>query len=206
MEETVNVPKPAEPKPILITNGNSLWAIYPGDNLYAYVAALPTRDDGVTEVTSQVWSAGYSWWYTRAYEEAKGYYKALAIPLDEINLTAQEIQIGNLQTYSEKLAMSSSYLTKVLQHLIDTDVELDAAKTTLEFIVQRWLSQHPAKGSVGVQAAGVISTNRQLRDTKIRIIQLEARKRLLDGYRVILDIHWRTISRALSARIREPID
>ncbi len=194
-------------QPILVQDDkDDGWVVYPGDNAYEYVAALPRGDNGVVHVESSILATVQGWWYTKAQERVEEAIEDLAIPWDELEMDEGAAIEEEASALSERLTRISSSIVKVGREKSRVDSQVHLAKSALDHVVQRRISQDESKMTVAAKTAAFISADKRLRNAKIEIMEGEALKRRLDGIGDALDIIWKTTSRVLSVRQSEPIE
>ncbi len=203
---------PKRRPPIIVDDGLQTWVVYDGENPYNMLADLPARPDGVVNASADLVVKVRGWWYTTAVAKVEKIVEDLAIDWDSLILTDAEIDNGSTAIFSKKLIRATGYLTHVSARLSKIDSTLTAAKQAMEHALDRWLAMQEndiakkPKGSQAMRLALHISETKTLSNTKIEIIELEAQQKALEHIRQALDLHWRTISRAISARAAEPLE
>ncbi len=196
-----------EQPPILVQDDkDDGWVVYPSDNAYEYVAALPRGDNGVVHVESSVLASVQGWWYTKAQEKVNEFLEALEIPWAELEFEGRAAIDEEAPALSERLARVSTYMVRVGRERARVDSELYLARAALEHAVQRRISQDDTKMTIAAKTAALISGDKRLRNAKIDVMEGEAFKRSLDGVSEVLDIIWKTTSRVLAVRLREPVE
>jgi hypothetical protein len=202
----------AEKEPILIHDGKEHWLVYPEDNAYLMCNKVKPDEDGVRHVTQEMVEALKGWWYTLAIEKVEQALTALNIPFEELRVTEEDIESGDLMRLSKKLAISSHYIIKVNEMLTLVEARNSAAKDALDHASnQRVGRDERYKGegrqpAIAVRIAMAIHEEKPLRNAKIDVIETAAFLKALEHTKNSLDILWRTASRIISARLKEPID
>jgi len=110
------------------------------------------------------------------------------------------------KTSVEKLARVSYYITKASREMAGLAAKLSLARDAMEHAVSRLIALRDDKGTIAAKTALLISKDKRLRNTKIEVMEAEAAKRALEHTLEALDVNWRTVSRALSVRMREPTE
>lgn len=146
------------------------------------------------------------WWYDQAIEKVDELITQLEIPWEEIQLDEQGAVDEEAAGLGERLAKVSFYMVRVGRERSRVDSHLHLTKSALDHVVQRLLSDDEGKGTVAAKTAAIISSDARLKAAKIDIMEGESLKRALDGVNESLDIIWKTTSRILSARLREPVE
>lgn len=146
------------------------------------------------------------WWYDQAIEKVDMIIAQLEIPWDEIQIDERGAVDEEAAGLSERLAKVSFYMVRVGRERSRVDSRLHLAKSALDHAVQRLIAEDESKATIASKTASIISGDVRLRDAKIEIMEGESLKRALDGVGESLDIIWKTTSRILSARLREPVE
>lgn len=203
-----------EPKePLLVHDGKEFWCVYPCDNAYVMCLNVKPGEDGIRHVTQEMVEALKGWWYTTAVAKVEKALAALKIPWDDVETTDEDIESGDLMRLSKKLALASHHIVKVNNLRIVASARHSAAKGALEQAVhqragrdQRYAKVEGRPPPIDVRLAMIIHSEKPLRNAKIDIIETEALLKALEYAWGSLDFHWRTTSRIISSRLREPID
>lgn len=132
----------------------------------------------------------------------------VAIPWTDLSVSDVDITNGNLMTLSEKLARTSFYIVQINNRLTRLLALHAAVKETLEHAVNRSISQDEdgRKLTKDVRVAAIISDDPRLRSLKIQLIESTSCVKALETTKDSLDTLWRTTSRIMSARLKEPLD
>lgn len=194
------------PEPLIVSDGRENWVVYPEDAAYRLLADKPPNGNGVIGVEPSLLAQVKGWWYEGAAERIATALASLEIPWDELTLTEEEARASEITLLVERLARLSYYSTKVSREMAGIDIKLSLAKNALEHAVNRLIALERGKGAMGPQAALLISKDKRLRNAKIETMEADAAKKGLANFAEALDINWKTVSRALSARLREPIE
>lgn len=217
-------PPPAEPQPLVTYDGAEYWLVYPEDNIYQFVQGLEADEKGIRQVKPELlenWAGGWSW--RQAAEGAQKLVEGLQIPWTDLECSGPEVAVGDLMAYSEKLAKTSHYIVRVNALLAPLASRQVAAKEQLDHAVNLKMARQETYGMEGdfaagettkparkpaqaLRAAATISKDKRLRNMKIDLIETSAAIRALETTLAALDILWRTTSRIVSARLKEPID
>ncbi len=200
----------AKPKPpILYKNGTEVGIVYEQDKAYELLSTRKADEQGYVHCTVEESEAITGWWYHAAEKKIAEQVEALEIPWDDLVVTEEDIQEGNLIALSGKLAKISGFSVKINQLLATQAARLVASKEMLDHAVLRKLADPPEdregpKLSIGVRSALAISQSKPLRHAKIDSVESGAFVKALETTRDSLDVLWRTCSRVISARLREP--
>lgn len=201
-----------ELEPIICHDGKEFWILYPEDNAYLLVSKVKTDEDGVRHVEPEMVEMLKGWWYHQAIERAEKAVAALEIPWDELHVTGEEAEEGNLAVLSKKLAVTSYHIVQVNNVLSGSAVRLAAAKEAVEQAVHQMIASRDSQDGEGrrppiaVRIAALIHQHKPLRNGKIEIIESTAAMKALEQTKESLDVIWRTASRLISTRLKEPID
>lgn len=151
--------------------------------------------------------AEQGWWYDTAMERVDAAIEELEIPWDEIELGETEAVAVEAPALSERLAKVSSYMVRVGRKLSRVDSQLRLTKQAMDHAVQKMIAENDTGGgTVASKTAAFISSHPRLRQAKIDVMEGEALKRSLDGVEDALETIWKTTSRILSERLREPVE
>ncbi len=196
-----------ELSPILVEDDKGdRWVVYPDDNAYRLVENLPKSDNGVVHVESSLLAKVGGWWYDTAQERVEEAIESLSIPWEELEMNEGAALEDEAPALSERLAKVSSCMVRVGRERSRIDAQLHLAKEALDHAVQRLLAKDDSKGTVAAKTATLISADKRLRNAKIEVMEGEALKKRLDGVNNALDMIWKTTSRVLAVRLREPVD
>lgn len=193
-------------QPVFVHDGREGWVLYPEDAAYRLVADMPKDEEGVVHVEPSLLAKVKGWWYDKALVKIDEFIDALAIPWEELELTEEQIREAEANELTEKLAKTSHYMIRVSRELAGVGAKVSLAKSALDHAVGRLLSGGDSKGPLGPRTALAISKDKRLRNTKIEIMEAEAYRQALDKIYEALELNWKTTSRVLSVRMREPID
>ena len=192
--------------PLVVDDSRECWIVYDGDNVYDYVAALPENGSGVREVSPEVLAKVAGWWWDAAEERVRKFIEGLEIPWDDLTLTEKEAREAETGPLVEKLARVSFYVTKANREMAGLAAKLSLAKDAMEHAISRLIALRDDKGTIAAKTALLVSKDKRLRNVKIEVMEAEAAKRALEHTLEALDVNWRTVSRALSARLHEPVE
>lgn len=197
------------PEPIIVNDGLENWTIYPDDN--SYLMALKTEPDenGIRHVSTDITEGMHTWWWRQAIDKAEKLVAELNIPWGELALTDLDIADGNMGMLSEKLARSSFYIVQINNRLTRLLAVQIAAKEMLEHALNRNLARESGEGrkpSIEVRKAAAVSRDKRLRNLKIEFIESTAAIKSLEVLKESLETLWKTTSRIISVRLREPIE
>ncbi len=203
----------AEKEPIVVFDGKEHWCVYPEDNAYLMCAKIKPNEDGVRSVTQEMVEALTGWWYTKAVEQVETALDELNIPWEDLHVTGDDIESGDLMRLSKKLAMASHYIVKINDLTTIVAARHAAAKEALEHASnqragrdEKYDKSEGRKPTIAVRLAMIIHSEKPLRDAKIDVIEAGAFLRAMEHTKDSLDVLWRTASRIISARLKEPID
>lgn len=172
----------------------------------------PVDEHGVRHVDSALVENLQTWWYETAMGHVDETIAKLEIPWEDLSLASEDVLETELVELSVKLARISSYMVRVNNLLAVATARHYAAKEALEQAVNRRLANDElqAQGgklpAIALRTAAVISRQKPFRNAKIDSIETGALIRALEQVKDALDVLWRTASRIMSARIKEPID
>jgi len=198
-----------EGDPIIVNDGLENFVLYKEDNSYLLALKVEPGENGIRHVTPTQIENVHTWWWRQAVEKSEKLVEELAVPWGELMLTNLDIQDGNMMALSEKLARTSFYIVQVnnrLTRLVPTQI---AAKEMLEHAVNRILARDDSEGrkpAADIRRAAAISRDKRLRNMKIEYIESTAAIKALEVLKESLETLWRTISRCLSVRLREPLE
>src|SRR3989304_712187 len=197
--------------PIIVNDSLENWIIYKEDNSYLLALKVEPNGDGIRHVTSDITEGMQTWWWRQAVERAEKVIEELAVPWGELAITDLELQDGNMMIFSEKLARTSFYIVQVNNRLTRLLALQSAAKEALDHAVNRILArkgndEEGRKPAADIRRAAAISRDKRLRNLKIELIEAGAQIKALETMKDSLEVLWRTISRCLSIRLREPIE
>lgn len=200
-------------EPILVYDGKEHWVIYPEDNAYLMCVNIKPNEDGVRPVTQEIVEALKGWWYTKAVEQVEDALDELNIPWEDLHVTGDDIQSGDLMRLSKKLAMASHYIVKLNDLTTVVAARQSAAKEALEHASNQRVGRDEIhdksegrKPPIAIRIAMIIHSNKPLRNAKIDVIESGAFLKAMEHTKDSLDFVWRTTSRIISARLKEPID
>lgn len=195
-----------ENEAILVHDGQEGWCVQPEDAAYQLVKDLQPDKDGIVHVTPGQLDKVKGWWYDKAIQKVEEFIAALNIPWESLELTDEQIQQAEANDLAEKLAKTAHYQIVVTRELARVGTRVSLAKSALEQAIGKALALNDNKGAIGPRSALIISQDRRLRSAKIEIMEAEAYKQALERLEGALELQWKTTSRVLSARMREPID
>lgn len=213
MSEEVKLPEPEEkPRPVTLYDGRERWIVYPGENLYGVVVDLPVNEEGDTVVDVAFIARHHNRWYPQVDKVVDNMLAELQA--EPVQLTAEEIDNGNLTAFAQKLALVSGYRSWVQSRLMTVEARLSARKDMLEHILDRTIAQQAngdipkpeGTSSIDARKALWISQNKPLRDCFMELTELRACQKALLQLVAMYDGWYNTISRVISARIAEPED
>lgn len=201
----------AEKEPILVHDGKEPWLIYPEDNAYLACMRVKPDEGGVRHVTQEMVESLKGWWYTQALDKIEAALDELDIPWEDLHVSGEDVQSGDLMGLSKKLAMASHHIVKVNAILARTAARHSAAKESLEHAANQRAGRDEKyiegkKPAVALRLAMLIHAEKPLRNAKIDVIEAGAFLKAMEYTKDSLDVLWRTASRLISARLREPID
>lgn len=204
----------AEKEPIVVYDSKEHWVVYPSDNAYLMCARIKPNSEGIRHVTQEMVEALKGWWYTKAVEKVEKALDGLDIPWEELRVTGEEIESGNLFALAKKLALISHNIIKVNDFLTLVAARHSAAKEALEQASNQRLARDDKYGgdegarrpAIAVRLAAMIHQEKPLRDAKIEVIEAGAFLKAMEFTKDSLDVAWRTVSRIVSARLAEPND
>ena len=196
-----------DPSPILVEDDKGdRWVVYPEDNAYRLVENLPKSDNGVVHVEASLLAKIGGWWYDTAQERVEEAIENLSIPWEELEMDEGAAMEEEASALSERLARVSSFMVKVGREKSRVDSQLHLAKSALDHAVQRLIAKDDSKATIAAKIATLISADKRLRNAKIEVMEGEALKKRLDGVSDALDTIWKTVSRVLAVRLKEPVD
>jgi len=194
-------------EPILVTDSIESWVAYPGDSPYKLMADMPRDEEGVVHVDPSFLAKVKGWWYDKAADKVTEHLAALAVPWDDLQVTEADLNSSSTDLLSGKLAKIGYYMSVVCREQATLESRLTMAKSALDQVVGKLLAQQVNdKGPLGPRSALIISQDKRLRNTKIEIMESDGYKHALDKVFDALDINWKTASRVLSARLKEPLE
>lgn len=194
-------------EPIIVTDNYEPWVVYPGDPPYKLVADMPRDEEGVVHVDPSFLAKVKGWWHDKAAAKVTEHIAALAVPWEDFQITDGDINGSSTDSLSSKLAKIGYYMSLVCREQAMLEAKLSLAKSALDQVVGRLLAQQVGdKGALGPRSALIISQDKRLRNTKIEIMEADGYKHALDKIFDALDINWKTASRVLSARLKEPLE
>jgi len=132
----------------------------------------------------------------------------LAVPWDSLHCGTKDVEEGNLVNLSLKLAYISHHIVRVNNLLTMLLAQRTLRRETLDQALDRRLAE-PGDGkrmAKDVKRAALIHNSPQLRQLKIDVMEGMATIEALGMVKDSLDVLWRTASRIISARLREPIE
>lgn len=196
-----------EKQPILVEDDKGdRWVVYPEDNAYRLVENLPKSDNGVVHVEASLLAKVGGWWYDTAQKRVEEAIDNLSIPWEELEMNEGAALEEEAPALSERLAKISSCMVRTGRERARIDSQLHLARSALDHAVQRLIAKDDSKATIAAKTATLISADKRLRNAKIEVMEGEAFKKALDGVSDALDIIWKTTSRVLSVRLREPVD
>ena len=193
-------------QPIFVNDGVEGWVIYPEDSAYRLVADLPKDEEGIVHVEPSLLAKVKGWWWDKATAKIEEFVEALGIPWEELELTDEQIREAEAGELAEKLAKTAYHMVRVSRELARVGTRATLAKSALEHVVSKLLTREDDKGTVKERSALIISKDKRLRNTKIESMEADAYRQALERIYSALDLLWKTTSRVLSTRMREPID
>jgi hypothetical protein len=195
-------------EPLVVDDGREHWVVYPDDNNYRILASVK-RKDGIRHVKPELVEQVKGWWYHRGIDRAEKAIEGLAIPWDDLEVAGEDIEEGNLVELSKRLALISYQLVRANKLVGQVALRHHAAKEALGHASHLILSREKAeekKSAIAVRLAAAISRQKPLRNAQIEVIEAGAMLKALERTVDALDILWKTVSRIMSARLREPLD
>ena len=193
--------------PILVEDDKGdRWVVYEDDNAYRLVENLPKSDNGVVHVEASLLAKVGGWWYDTAQKRVEEAIDNLSIPWEELEMGEGAALEEEAPALSERLAKISSYMVRVGRERSRIDSQLHLAKEALDHAVQRLIAKDDSKATIAAKTATLISADKRLRNAKIEVMEGEALKKALDGISHALDTIWKTTSRVLAVRLKEPGD
>lgn len=201
----------AEQEPIVVFDDKEHWVIYPEDNAYLMCLKIKPGEDGIRHVTQEMVEALKGWWYHKAVEKVEQKLDELDIPWEELHVTGPEIESGDLMALSKKLAIASHYIVQVNDVLTLMEARYSAAKEALEQASHQRIAREDKheegrRPAIAVRIAAIIHQEKPLRNAKIDVIEAGAFLKAIGHTKDSLEVLWRTASRIISARLREPIE
>lgn len=199
-------------EPIIVFDSKEHWVIYPHDNAYLMCIKIKPGTDGIRHVTQEMVEALRGWWYTKAIEKVEKALDELDIPWEELYVSGPDIEQGDLMALSKKLAMTSHYIIKVNDLLTRMMARYSAAKEALDQASNQRLArenrskEEGRKPAIAARLAAIIHQEKPLRNAKIDSIEAGAFIKAMEYTKDSLDILWRTASRVIAARLKEPIE
>lgn len=203
----------ADKEPIIVHDGKEMWIVYPTDNAYLMCQKIKPEEDGIRHVEQETVEALKGWWYTQAVEKVETALDELDIPWEDLRVNEEAVESGDLMALSKKLALTSHYIVKVNDLLTSTSARYYAAKEALEQAanqraghLEKYDKTEGRKPAIALRLAMIIHIEKPLRNAKIDIIEAGAFLKAMEHTKDSLDNLWRTASRIISARLKEPID
>lgn len=198
------------PDYIIVNDGLENWMLYPDDKAYAVAIEIAPDEKGIRHIDPKLTEAIDTWWWRQAIERVDKLIEKLAIPWEELVITELELTDSSMMGLSEKLAHASFYIVQVNNRLTHLLALQSAGKEALEHAVNKMLAHgddsEGRKPAADIRRAAAISRDKRLRNLKIELIEAGAQIKALETTKDSLDTLWRTASRVLSCRLREPID
>ena len=196
--------------PIVVNDTCEQWILYKEDNAYLLALKVEPDEHGIRHVTPDITEGMQTWGWRQAVERAEKIIEELAVPWGELVITDLEIADGNMMALSEKLARTSFYIVQVNNKLTRLLALQAAAKDALEHAVNRILARVDNEGHrpppADIRRAATISRDKRLRNLKIELIEAGAQIKALETTKDSLETLWKTVSRIISCRLREPLD
>jgi hypothetical protein len=187
-------------KPITLTDSNTgeQWEITPSDPLYEIIRAnvVVVNEDKLEQVRK--------WWYTKAEERIQQSFQK--IPWKDLVPSQKDVQSATLQSLSEKLALISYYLGDIIQQKAFLESSLSLMKRAFEQSLEKRLMNYEGSGTKAERRIQIIDSNPILKIAMIEIWETEALIIGLNGLQERLDLLWKTTSRILTAKLKEPLD
>lgn len=149
----------------------------------------------------------YSW--ERAAAEVDKLVEDLKIPWAELHCATQEVEEGNLLNLSNKLARGVYYIVAVNHQLTGLLARRSLLREVLDLTVHRTLATEAREGrqpALALRTAVLITSEPELRKMKITLMEANAKIEALGAVKDSLEALWRTASRIISARLKEPLD
>jgi len=201
-------------EPVICYDGHEHWVVYPDDNAYSLVSKAKPDKDGVRPVEPETVEMLKGWWWRKAVQKVESMLDDFNIPWEDLHVTKELIEAGDLMELSKVLAETSHYIVRVNQQYGLIAARLSAAKEALDQATHQILGSREAqqeetagrKPAIAVRVAALIHKQKPLRNAKIEVIEATAFMRALEQTKESLDVLWRTASRIISARLKEPID
>ncbi len=200
-------------EPLIVHDGKEQWVVYPSDNAYLMCQRIEPDEDGVRHVEQETVEALKGWWYTQAVEKVEAALDELNIPWEDLRVSEDAVASGDLMELSKKLALTSHYIVRVNDLLTSTAARYYAAKEALEQAAnqrvgrdEKYDKTEGRKPAIAVRLAMIIHAEKPLRNAKIDIIEAGAFLKAIEYTKDSLDTLWRTASRVISSRLKEPID
>jgi len=193
-------------QPVFVHDGVEGWVIYPEDSAYRLVADMPKDEEGIVHVEPDLIAKVKGWWWDKALTKIDEFIEALGIPWEELELTDEQIREAEASELAEKLAKISHHMVRVSRELARVGTKATLAKSALEHVVSKLLAREDDKGPIGPRSSRIISKDKRLRNAKIESMEADAYRQALDRIYSALELLWKTTSRVLSTRMREPID
>lgn len=195
--------------PIITFDGLEHGVWYPEDSAYKLIAALVPDEEGIRRIDHTLSAQVRGWWIHEALAKVNAVVEELAVPWEELNVKEDEITSDNLVSLSQKLARISYYVVRSNDVWGQAVARQKLCKDAIEHAVARNMARPAPEGSkmtVASRQATIISTTKPLRQAKIDLMESEALVNRMTAVRESLDSLWRTTSRILSVRLREPIE
>ena len=198
-------------QPLICYDGIEHWVVYPSDNSYQMVEKIKPGEDGVISVEPALLEMLKGWWYHKAVEKAEAAVAGLEIPWEELQITGADVEQGDLLALTKKLATASTHIVHLNDILTGAMVRMSAAKEAVDQAVHQMMASREAQEegrppAIAIRIAALIHKHKPLRNAKIEIIEAGATIKALEVTKDSLDILWRTASRIISARLKEPVD
>jgi hypothetical protein len=196
-------------EPIVVDDGREHWVVYPDDNNYRILASVKKDKDGIRHVKPELIEQVRGWWYHRGIDSAEKAIEGLAIPWEELEVGGEDVEEGNLVELSKRLALISHQLVRANNLVGQVALKHHAAKEALNHAAHLILSREKIeekRAAIAVRMAAAISRQKPLRNAQIEVIEAGAMLKALERTVDALDILWKTVSRIMSARLREPLD
>lgn len=197
------MPNDNEQRPIVVKTARDSFWVYPTDNLYPQVAELERNADGSVEVSEELLSRAVGWWHDKAEERVRERLTTLEIP------SAGDFRIAGTEdgnSLTQRLAEAGHWVSRITEMLADLDLSISLTKEAVEMAVNKALALQDSRAAVGPRAALILSSHPRLRASKLALIENQAMEKALRLRLEAFDIQWRTISRVLSWRNREPYE
>lgn len=189
--------------PAVVYDGDSYYVIYPDDPeywalledaipRYGYYQVEKGRLDGVRE-----WDPEAKYRVLRA--------KLEGIPKD-VYVDLKDVRSSSLQSLAEKLAQVSYHLTFYIGWESEVESELYLRKKKLEQVLLSERRKRGGKVTAKELHNSLLEESQAVRRAQEKVWELEALLVLLKARREQLDVLWKTISRIITTKEREPLD